>query len=136
MKGAPRTAVEFLETRVRALRKAVVMDLEDLNRLIAHILRGGVLLSVGILLAGLAIAALEGGTYPATVVEPDRILGPLLRLRPDALLSAGILVLISTPVVRVAMSVGTYLKGRDWVYAGITGIVLVNLLTALALSIV
>jgi len=38
--------------------------------------------------------------------------------------------------VRVATSVGTYLQGRDWVYAGITAIVLVNLLTALVLSIV
>ncbi len=110
-------------------------DLGDLNRLISHVLRGGVLLSVGTLLAGLAIAAIEGGTYPATVLELDRLLGPLLRLRPDALLSAGILILIATPVVRVAMSVGTYLGGRDWVYAGITAIVLLNLLTALALSI-
>ncbi len=135
MRDIPGMAVEFLESRVRALRKAVTADLEDLNRLISHVLRGGLLLSVGILLAGLATAALEGGLFPRTVLEPDQILGPLLRLRPEALLSVGVLVLIFTPVVRVALSVAAYLTERDWMYVAVTAIVLVNLLTALALSI-
>ncbi len=135
MEAHRRGAVEFLEARVRALRKAVVMDLEDLNRLIAHVLRGGLLLSVGVLLAALAIATVEGRGFPETVLEPDVLFGPLFHLRPEALMSAGILILIATPVLRVALSLGTYLKERDWAYVAITGIVLANLLAALVLSV-
>lgn len=136
MKDLPRDAVDFARRRVQALRRAVIGDLADLNRGIAHVLRGGVLVSIGVLLAGLTIATLEGAGFPATVVEPDRLLGPLLRLRPAALLSLGVLILILTPVVRVALSLVAFLKERDRLYAGIAVIVLLNLCAAFLVGVV
>ena len=136
MKDLPRDAVDFARRRVQALRRAVIADLADLNRGIAHVLRGGVLVSIGVLLAGLTIATLEGAGFPVTVVEPDRLLGPLLRLRPAALLSLGVLILILTPVVRVALSLVAFLKERDRLYAGIAVIVLLNLCAAFLVGVV
>lgn len=131
MRDLPGHAVEFLQARVHALRHVVAEDVWDLNRLISHTLRGGMIVSVGVLVAGLAIATIEGGAYPRTVLEPGRILELAIRLRPEGLLSLGVLLLILTPVARVALSLMSFLKDGDRTYALITAIVLLNLLVAL-----
>ena len=97
-------------------------------------MRGGVLVSVGVLLAGLVIAVLQGSGFPAEALEPGQLLGPLSRLEPRALLSLGILVLMLTPVVRVALSFVAFLRGRDRVYIAITLVVLLNLLVGFLLG--
>lgn len=48
--------------------------------------------------------------------------------RARSLIQAGLLVLIATPVARVLFSLAAFLRQRDWVYAGITGIVTAVLL--------
>ena len=131
MRDFPSLAVEFLQRRVQALRHVVTEDLKDLNRLITHVLGGGMIVSLAVLLAGLAIATIEGGAYPRTALEPGHMLELAFRLRPEGLLSLGVLLLVLTPVARVALSLGLFLKARDRTYVAITAIVLVNLLTAL-----
>lgn len=106
-------------------------DLRDLNRLIAHVLRGGIVASAGILIVGLAIATLEGGAYPSEVIPIPKAFELSLRLRPEGLLSLGIVVLILTPVLRVALSLTSFLKDREGAYIAITGVVLFNLLLGL-----
>jgi len=60
-------------------------------------------------------------------------LGLLLALRgdaagmPNALLTAGLVALLATPVSRVLVSVVVYLRSRDWVFAALTVIVLLEL---------
>lgn len=116
MRDLSHEAEEYARRRVRLLRKAVAADFADMNRGIATVLRGGVLLSVGILLAGLAIAAIEGTGF-------------------QALLSLGVLTLLLTPVVRVALSLVGFLKGRDGTYVALTAIVLLNLAAAFLIGI-
>ncbi|HYB74048.1 MAG TPA: DUF1634 domain-containing protein [Candidatus Sulfotelmatobacter sp.] len=51
--------------------------------------------------------------------------------RPYAVIGLGMLLLIATPVVRVALSVFFFLAQRDWLYVGITLLVLGVLLVSL-----
>jgi uncharacterized membrane protein len=46
------------------------------------------------------------------------------------LLHAGILTLLATPVARVVVSIGEYVRERDWVFATLTAIVLAELLAS------
>ena len=136
MRGLPGLTVGFLQARVKALRRVVMEDLKDLNRLIAHVLRGGIVVSSAILLLGLAIATLEGGAYPTAVVPVPRALALSLQLHPDGLLSLGVVVLILTPVLRVALSFASFLKERTGPYVAITAVVLFNLLLGLLFGLV
>jgi uncharacterized membrane protein len=48
-------------------------------------------------------------------------------LRGEGLIEVGLLLLIDTPIARVALSVALFLQQRDWLYVGITLLVLVLL---------
>jgi uncharacterized membrane protein len=49
-----------------------------------------------------------------------------------ALLTSGLLLLMATPIARVAVSAFTYARRRDWLFAALTGIVLLELFTSVA----
>ena len=72
---------------------------------VARLLWVGTLVGVALLLVGIGLMAragvdpTAGGYIP---FDPARIVGDLTSLRPDGFLWAGIVVLIATPVVRVA----------------------------------
>jgi uncharacterized membrane protein len=55
----------------------------------------------------------------------------LLALQPLAIAQLGLLVLIATPVLRVAISLLSFAAERDWLYVAITGVVLAILLVSL-----
>jgi uncharacterized membrane protein len=52
------------------------------------------------------------------------------------LLSAGIVILLATPVARVTVSMIDYLIEHDWVFAGLTAVVLVELLASVAAALI
>ena len=107
----------------------------------------GILLRLGVLTAA-AIVAISGVLYVAGhLSEPPsyskfhgesedlRTIGGILRgsmhLQPDAMIQFGLLLLIATPVLRVALAaVGFYLEG-DRLYLGVSIIVLTILLLSL-----
>jgi uncharacterized membrane protein len=81
-----------------------------LEQRVGRMLRLGVIassvsLSVGL---GLSLLGLSGGTA-------------------QVLLTSGLLALLATPISRVLVSTVVYLKSRDWVFAGLTAIVLMEL---------
>ena len=122
----------FVQARIAALRRAVVADLEDRNRLIFHILRGGVVVSVSVLLFGFVLALLTGqSTIPDRSIPMRALGGELFRFTPAGYLSLGILVLILTPVLRVVFSLLSFLEERDRVYVLMTAIVFTNLVASL-----
>lgn len=84
-----------------------------LERLIGVVLRGGVALSSTCLAIGLVLS-LAGWTRTA-----------------DALLNVGLVILIATPASRVVISVVEYALERDWVFVGLTSIVLLELVGSL-----
>ena len=54
-------------------------------------------------------------------------LGRLEGLLPQLLLTTGLAILLATPVARVAVSWLDYVRERDWLFAGLTLVVLVEL---------
>jgi len=52
----------------------------------------------------------------------------------SALTSGGLIILLATPLLRVAASAVEYLLARDWLFAALTTTVLVTLLGSLAVA--
>jgi uncharacterized membrane protein len=89
-----------------------------LERIIGQVLRGGVVLSSVCLTAGLVLSG--GGAAPPAAV----------------LLNAGIIVLLATPVSRVVVSTVEYVVERDWPFATLTFIVLLELVASAVAALV
>jgi uncharacterized membrane protein len=117
---------------------------------IVTVLRVGVVLSIAIMLAGMAVAFIRHPEYvssgpavgvltspkahfPSTLVD---VLAGVRRGRGQAIVMAGLLVLIGTPVARVALSVVIFVKVRDRLYAAITSVVLLILLISFSVGLV
>jgi uncharacterized membrane protein len=84
---------------------------------LAKILGWGAAVSAALLAAGLLLE-LAGATSGLAV----------------RLTSLGLVILMVTPLLRVAASVGEYLLARDWLFAVLTATVLLTLLASLAVA--
>ncbi len=111
--------------------------------LVSRLLRGGVALSMVVLLLGIgimfvhdqpgnlsrhgALPALIGreAAFPHTVTE---VIEKFDGFAGQAVIAAGLLVLIATPVLRVAVSILAFARQRDWTYVALTTFVLMVLL--------
>jgi uncharacterized membrane protein len=115
---------------------------------ISNLLRGGVLVSVAIVLAGIFVTFAHHHDYfssrPALgeltrVGEhfPNTITGVARGVRQmhgQAIVMAGLLLLIATPVARVAFSIAVFAVEHDRLYMLITTVVLLLLLLSFALG--
>ena len=81
-----------------------------LEEIIGTVLRAGVIASSVCLAAGMVLSLATGGGAVTGV-----------------LLNAGIIVLLATPVARVIVSTVQYVTERDWAFATLTFIVLLEL---------
>jgi uncharacterized membrane protein len=115
---------------------------QDLDRLLGSLLRFGVLFSATVVLAGGAVHLAEHGNEAARHYDDFGNQAEYLRhvvtvcqhaARGDgrAIMQLGILLLIATPIARVVFSVFAFFVQRDYLYVGITIIVLVILLYSL-----
>lgn len=127
----PRAGLRMVQARIVALRRAVVAEVEDINRLIYHILRGGVVVSVSFILFGFVLRALGGPDIPGYSIPPRSLGTELLRFTPAGYLNLGVLLMIFTPLARVVLSLLSFAEERDRTYVLMTAIVLLNLLVAL-----
>jgi uncharacterized membrane protein len=108
---------------------------------IATLLRGGVLTAAAIVLIGGVGNLIEDGHQvpdyhqfhgeTAQYTNVPAIIAGALRMEHLAVIQFGLLVLIATPVARVALSVVAFALERDWMYVAITAIVLAILLYSL-----
>ena len=130
---AARGGLRLVQRRVAALRRAVVAEVEDMNRLIYHILRGGVVVSVAVLVFGFVLVAMTGRPIPGRSIPPRSLGDQLYHFTPEGYLSLGVLILIFTPVVRVLLSLLSFVKEGDRMYVLMTLIVFANLITSLFL---
>ena len=118
------------------------------ERLISNVLRVGVLTSLTTILLGTVIAFAH---HPEYITSPRELLnltrpsdtGPhtlrdvlagLANLRGQAIVVLGLLMLIATPVVRVAVSILLFLEEGDLTYVAITSTVLALLLVSFLLG--
>jgi uncharacterized membrane protein len=90
-----------------------------LERAIGFVLRAGVSLSSACLALGLL----------ATLLMADGTL-------PRILLHSGIIILLATPVARVVVSIVQYTRARDWTFAALTTVVLLELLASAVAALV
>lgn len=106
------------------------------------------LLQVGVVVAAVTVAAggvlyllKYGGAAPRYAVfrgEPENLSSPggilrgALQLRGRGLIQLGLLLLIATPVARVAFSLISFVRQRDRTYVALTAFVLLLLLASLA----
>jgi len=112
--------------------------LEAQRRLITvWILRTSIGLSVACIAAGLAVFLIKGADY-----QPHTPSGPItailayvwqeaMGLHASAFLDAGILVMLFTPLARLASGVVANARARDWLYVGIGAVVIALVLTGL-----
>lgn len=115
---------------------------ERVQQVIGKLLRYGVTLAAVVVLAGGALYLLRHGGEPAEYSvfhgEPSELrhVGGILRgaaaLDEFSLIQFGLLLLIATPVSRVAFSMVAFALERDRLYVAITGFVFAVLLFSLA----
>ena len=101
--------------------------------IISDVLRGGVLLSAGLIALGVILYYAHyfaNGGHAATEIPRTlgTVVGGLGRLDPVSVIATGLLVLLATPVVRVAVSIVAFALERDRAYVIITSLVLLILL--------
>jgi uncharacterized membrane protein YfcA/uncharacterized membrane protein len=100
--------------------------------IISGVLRGGVLLSIAVILAGVGyfyalrlLGELPQPAYPDTLTA---VASGLMALYPPAIIVAGLIILIATPLLRVAVSIVAFAIEEDRTYVIITSLVLMILL--------
>jgi len=113
----------------------------NIETMVANLLRTGVTVAGIVVAIGGALYLLRHGTeisdHHAFKVPPaaDRLLPAIitgaLHLRARSIIQTGILLLIATPIARVALSLVGFTLERDWKYVLITAIVLTVLLYSL-----
>ncbi len=131
----------------------------QMEEIVSDVLRYGVLLSFVIILIGSLWLFLSGQTgyaglhtsgndAAAQLIDyrrgihrplalphtPGDVFAGLAQAKPYAVIALGLLVLIATPVLRVAASVVTFLWERDLLYAFITAYVLAVLIVSFFLG--
>jgi uncharacterized membrane protein len=107
---------------------------KDMQLVIGNLLRGGVLLSMTIVILGGIIYLIRHGAqfpeYKTFHGQPQGfrtitgIFHSVWTGRGRGIIQLGILVLIATPIFRVAFSVIGYLREKDYLYMAITFLVL------------
>jgi uncharacterized membrane protein len=125
-------------------RRRLVWSDTDMDQIIGHLLRVGLMCAAAVVSIGAIIYLIRHGgetaAYRVFQGEPIKyrsitgILGEMERFRGRGFILAGILVLMSTPVARVAFSVIAFLRKKDTVYVLVTAFVLAILLFSLLRS--
>ena len=105
-----------------------------MNRLIYEVLRGGILVSIAVLLFGLVVKAFSPAPFPTAPSPLPSLLSEVVQLTPAGLLSLGVLLMILTPIARVLLSIVVFAKEGDRTYVLVTGIVFLNLMAGVALG--
>ncbi len=114
---------------------------QKLEDLIGNLLRTGVIISAVVVFVGAVVFLSRHGSSPANYRifqgEPDDlrhikgIVHAALSLRGRGIIQLGLLMLIATPVARVALAVIGFAEEGDRMYVGFASLVLIILLFSL-----
>lgn len=113
----------------------------DVEQIIGRLLQGGVLLAAAVVIVGGAALVSQYGRFHADFAvfhgetEGLRSIGGIVRgvggFDSRAIVQLGLVLLIATPVARVALTLVAFLVQRDRLYVAITAVVLALLLYGL-----
>jgi uncharacterized membrane protein len=125
----------------RAARPEHGMSEHELEMVIGRLLQIGVLIAGAVVLAGgLALLVQQGGSLanfsvfagePATLSTLTGVVSGAWHLHPRQVVQFGLILLIATPVARVAFTLVAFWAQRDRFYVGVTALVLALLLYGL-----
>jgi len=126
------------------MTRAVWSD-EKLEILVGKLLQAGVLFSAAVVFLGAVIYLFRHGSSPmslgAFLGEPADlrtirgILSDARAGRGRGIIQLGLLLLIATPIARVALSIFGFARERDHLYVALTSVVFVILLYSLLVSV-
>jgi uncharacterized membrane protein len=116
--------------------------------LVSNLLRGGVLVSLAFIVVGTIVTFVNHPEYARSSAELQRLTQPgaavytsigqtasgMLTVHGQAIVAAGLLILIATPVIRVGVSAVAFLWEGDKTYAAICFVVLALLLLSFFLG--
>ncbi len=114
-----------------------------LEKEVGFVLRFGVILAAAVTAVGGLLSLLHHGldvpdfhafrSESSELRSVGGILAAAATFRPRAIVQLGLLLLIATPIARVALAGAVFLRNRDWVYVGISvlvfGLLLFGLIT-------
>jgi uncharacterized membrane protein len=123
-------------------------DAQRVELLLATLLRAGVVASVLVMLAGIAVSLLRhpdyvtdpgtlrrlteaGAAFPHTLADLRR---ELMEGRGRAIVTLGLVLLILTPVARVAVCVAVFIRQRDRAFTVMTAFVLLVIVLSFVLG--
>ena len=124
-------------------------DPDSMNTVIGNVLRFGVVISAAVVVLGLVrLASLSGsadttsflyysassvphGNFPISLTA---LISGLRSFNPFSLIELGVIILIATPVTRVAISVFLFAAEKDDLYVLVTAIVLALLLFSMLVT--
>jgi uncharacterized membrane protein len=118
--------------------RALEYGVERVERMIGRVLQLGVLIAAGVLMVGIAsylvshqTAIADFRTFrgePPSLRTLDGLMHALTVLDPAAIIQLGIVLLIATPVARVAFTLVAFAIERDRVYVALSAVVLAILI--------
>lgn len=112
-------------------------EIQDVELAVSRWLRIGVIISAAVIILGLILLFIQGGSgYPGDTYPHDLpdIFRGLIELKPYAVITVGLMLLILTPALRVAISIWVFVREGDKLYVVITSIVLIILIVSFALG--
>jgi uncharacterized membrane protein len=122
-------------------KEKVAQGAGQLEQLMGILLRSGVLLSAFVVAIGAVMFLFHHGIQhphfalfqgqPLELRSVGTIVVAAFHLQPLAIIQFGLLLLIATPITRVLFSLLSFTVQRDWMYIGITAVVLSLLLFGL-----
>ena len=115
----------------------------QLERIVGLLLRTGVLIAAVVVLGGglwwLAETGSKPPAYQSFHLEPPELrhfialLGSVAHPRPDTVIQLGLLILIATPIARVALALAGFALERDHTYVVVCAVILAVLIYSLVL---
>jgi uncharacterized membrane protein len=134
-----------MEVRSDARPRRHPTDAEKVRKVevvLSHLLRGGVVVSLFVIVTGTALSFVHHPQYVSSPAELSRLTRPgaafphtlgevaagVRDLRGQAIATVGLLLLVATPVLRVAVSIFAFVYERDPAFVLITSVVLCLLL--------
>ena len=138
---------EAADDRARAPDGPDPAKVRAVELLISRLLRAGVVTSLAFVIAGTVLSFVHHPEYLTSPPALQRLTTPgaaphtlrevadgLAPLRGQAVIVLGLLVLVATPVLRVAVSILGFIYERDWTFVVITSIVLGMLILSFVLG--
>ena len=110
-------------------------DSHQLQHWVHRTLLGGLVISAGLLLAGVLATLVQGQQEAPRHESIAALLHGAGRLDGPALTTLGLLVLMVTPIVRVVVLLVGWVRRRDWHFAAVALVVLALLVISLSLGV-